>query len=195
MDLDESDDVVRRVFHDADCVMKNTYLSILCGSVSCVTRASRLDVLRSIVRERVDSEGLRPLAASIGVSVGQLRSLKSNRRVLSDTLESVSDALGLEIYIGPPRDTVAYVLDEGTIGWPSMVREESPPYDPGLESDGPAFRDVPDDDRRRVNSRLSGLVARLEAAWRAAAPHERDHIEAVIASVVELIAARGRRAR
>ena len=73
------------------------------GSVLHVTRSEGFGPLRSAVRSRVDQEGLRPLSARIGIPVGQLRSLIAERSVLSSTVESVVEALGLEFYVGPPR--------------------------------------------------------------------------------------------
>ena len=57
--------------------------------------------LRREVQRRVDSEGLRPLSASIGVPVGQLRSLISGRAATITTVESVASALGYELTIRP----------------------------------------------------------------------------------------------
>lgn len=63
--------------------------------------------LRAAVRACVEREGLRPLSKRTGIPVGQLRSLVQGRAPLSTTLESAASALGLEFYIGPPREPAA----------------------------------------------------------------------------------------
>ena len=85
-----------------------------------VTR-SGLDHLRSAVRLHVEREGLRPLSVRTGIPVGQLRSLMQGRAALSTTLERVSSALGLEFYVGPPREPASARARRGYEG--QSVRE------------------------------------------------------------------------
>lgn len=68
-----------------------------------VTHSDGVEYLRRIVRERIDSEGLRPLSLRTGVPLGQLRSLVQGRAARSTTLELIASVLGLEFYIGPAR--------------------------------------------------------------------------------------------
>jgi len=68
-----------------------------------VTPSDGVEYLRRIVRERIDSEGLRPLSLRTGVPLGQLRSLVQGRAARSTTLELIASVLGLEFYIGPAR--------------------------------------------------------------------------------------------
>ena len=96
-----------------------------------VTR-SRLDHLRSAVRQHVEREGLRPLSVRTGVPVGQLRSILQGRAALSTTLERVSSALGLEFYIGPPRNPESARVRRGYEG--RSVRER-----PAGEEAAPAW--------------------------------------------------------
>jgi len=67
-----------------------------------VTR-SGIESFREHIRERIKVEGLRPFAARIGVPVGHVRSLSTDRPAKSTTIESVVDALGLVIAIEKPR--------------------------------------------------------------------------------------------
>ena len=71
--------------------------------MSVVTRSSGVDYLRRIVRQRVETEGLRPFSLRTGIPIGQLRSLAQGRAARSTTLELISSVLGLELYIGPAR--------------------------------------------------------------------------------------------
>ena len=68
-----------------------------------MTRPGSVEYLRRIVRERIESEGLRPLSLRTGVPLGQLRSLVQGRAARSTTLELIASVLGLEFYIGPAR--------------------------------------------------------------------------------------------
>ena len=60
--------------------------------------------LRNEVEQLKTAEGLRPLANRLGVRIGQIRGILDGRAALHTTLEALSDALGWEFYIGPPRD-------------------------------------------------------------------------------------------
>ena len=59
--------------------------------------------LREAVRGHVERMGLRPFAQAFGVPVGQVRSVCDGRAARSDTIERLTGALGLELYVGPPR--------------------------------------------------------------------------------------------
>ena len=71
--------------------------------MSQVTRYG-IDYLRTAVRERIESEGLRPFSLRTGIPLGQLRSVVQGRAARSTTLESIASVLGLEFYIGPERE-------------------------------------------------------------------------------------------
>ena len=70
-----------------------------------MTRSPALRYLRRVVRERIEQMGLKPFAKMIRVPVGQVRSVRDGRAARSDTIERLTEALGLEHYIGPPRAT------------------------------------------------------------------------------------------
>ena len=71
--------------------------------VSVVTHFDGIDYLRRTVRQRVETQGLRPFSLRTGIPLGQLRSLIQGRDARSTTIELIASALGLEIYIGPAR--------------------------------------------------------------------------------------------
>ncbi len=71
--------------------------------VSNITLPDGLDYLRRVVRQRIETEGLRPLSVRTGVPVGQLRSVVEGRAARSTTLALIASVLGLEFYIGPVR--------------------------------------------------------------------------------------------
>ena len=62
-----------------------------------------LDQLQDAVERQIESEGLRPFAKRIGVPLGQVRGAQEGRNLSSDTIQKLTDKLGLEYYIGPPR--------------------------------------------------------------------------------------------
>ena len=72
-----------------------------------MTRYKALDALRKEVQRRIEAEGLRPLAARLDLPIGQLRSLSEGRSARGVTIAAASEALGLEFYVGPPRDPVS----------------------------------------------------------------------------------------
>ncbi len=76
--------------------------SLFSPIVSRMTPSATL-TFRDAVRECIETEGLRPLSERTGIPVGQIRSIRDGRAALSTTIERVSEALGLEFYIGPPR--------------------------------------------------------------------------------------------
>lgn len=49
--------------------------------------------------------GLRPYARTLGVPIGILRSIQAERDTPYSSLKALSEALNLEFYIGPKRDT------------------------------------------------------------------------------------------
>ncbi|SHL49280.1 Peptidase S24-like [Roseovarius marisflavi] len=58
-----------------------------------------------MIKEGIKEKGLRPYARDLGVSVGVLRSIQSGRDTPYSSLKDLARALGLEFYIGPPRET------------------------------------------------------------------------------------------
>ena len=67
-----------------------------------------LEALQSVVRKQVEVEGLRKLAARLeGVEVGQIRSIRDGRDPKGSTMLALCRALGLEFYVGPPREEAA----------------------------------------------------------------------------------------
>ena len=59
-----------------------------------------IDALVQLVRQQIDTEGLRPVARRTGIPVGQLRSFVRGRASWLTTLESVARAMGLQVVIG-----------------------------------------------------------------------------------------------
>jgi phage repressor protein C with HTH and peptisase S24 domain len=57
-----------------------------------------------MVRAGIEEHGLRPYARALGVPIGVLRSVQAGRDTPYSNLKALSDALGLEFYIGPPRE-------------------------------------------------------------------------------------------
>ncbi len=70
--------------------------------MSPVTRYG-VDYLRQAVRQRIETEGLRPFSLRTGIPLGQLRSVIQGRAARSTTLELIASVLELEFYIGPAR--------------------------------------------------------------------------------------------
>ena len=68
-----------------------------------------LNTLCEIVSDRVDAEGLRPLANRLGLDVGAIRGVMQCRNLTHDTIEALAGSLGLEFYIGPPRQGGGFV--------------------------------------------------------------------------------------
>lgn len=69
-----------------------------------MTRFGTDAVFDKVARE-VDSLGLRPFARKAGLPVGVIRSAKDRRDISHENMSALCDALGLELYIGPPRTT------------------------------------------------------------------------------------------
>ena len=59
-----------------------------------------IDALVQLVRQQIDTEGLRPVAKRTGIPIGQLRSFVQGRASRLTTLESVARAMGLQVVIG-----------------------------------------------------------------------------------------------
>lgn len=108
-----------------------------------VSRMTRFgsDAIYAGVAEEVDSLGLRPAARKLGVSVGVVRSALARRELGHSNLSALSGALGLDFYIGPPRDhapatmidgdefdTVALYEAEGAAG-DGIYNFDAPPID------------------------------------------------------------------
>ena len=64
-----------------------------------------LEHLQAAVEQQIASEGLRPFAKRFGVPLGQVRGAQEGRNLSSDTISQLTEKLGLEFYIGPPRKT------------------------------------------------------------------------------------------
>jgi len=64
------------------------------------------EFLRDHLRDQIREKGLRPLSSELGVPFGNIRSIVDGRATLTTTLDELCRALGLEFYIGPPRDAV-----------------------------------------------------------------------------------------
>lgn len=61
--------------------------------------------LFAMIKEGIREKGLRPYARDLGVPIGVLRSVQTGRDTPYSSLKELSRALGLEFYIGPPRET------------------------------------------------------------------------------------------
>ena len=59
-----------------------------------------IDALVQLVRQQIDTEGLRPVAKRTGIPVGQLRSFVQGRASQHTTLQSIASAMGLQVVIG-----------------------------------------------------------------------------------------------
>ena len=120
---------------------------------------SGTDQLREYLSKRIEIEGLRPLAARLNVPVGNLRSICDGRATLSTTLDAICGPLGLEFYIGPPRQGSDSAVAEppdwtilgdreaphrgvarcGVSGWGKDVPERDPMPLPEAADDPEAF--------------------------------------------------------
>lgn len=59
--------------------------------------------LQQTVLGHIEEEGLRPFAARIGVPLSVVRSAQNGRNLTADSLSLLTNALGLEFYVGTPR--------------------------------------------------------------------------------------------
>ena len=58
-----------------------------------------IGALIQLVRQQIDTEGLRPLAKRTGIPVGQLRSFIQGRASQHTTVQSIASAMGLRLFI------------------------------------------------------------------------------------------------
>ena len=67
-----------------------------------------------VVRQRVETEGLRPFAVRTGIPLGQLRSVVQGRAALSTTLQAIAAVMGMRLFVRPmnPGDARAPPLPE-----------------------------------------------------------------------------------
>ena len=72
--------------------------------VSKMTSSEPLDSLREAVQRHVDREGLTVWSSRVGVPLGQVRGICDGRLSRGDTIIRLCEALGLEFYVGPPRE-------------------------------------------------------------------------------------------
>ena len=63
-----------------------------------------VDSLVEAVRQRIQTEGLRPFALRTGIPLGQLRSVVQGRASRYTTLESIAAVMGMRLFIGPAED-------------------------------------------------------------------------------------------
>ena len=124
---------------------------------------------RAAVRARLESDGLHPLAARTGVAIGRIRSVSAGRDPHGSTISALCRALGLELYIGPPRRNPKSANE----GVDSQIR-------------GPGTGDVePIRDRH-----LTELLARLADGWEMSDTGERERLAAAIAASLDLAGAK-----
>lgn len=60
-----------------------------------------VDTLVQAVRQRIETEGLRPFAMRTGIPLGQLRSVVQGRASRYTTLQAIASVLGMRLFIGP----------------------------------------------------------------------------------------------
>ena len=145
--------------------------------VSAMTR-SAMEFLRHEVERRIARDGLRPLSRSADIPLEQLRSMLNGRASRSTTIEKVTEALGLEFYIGPPRDakdgpsvpravTAFLDLPEDADGYSVVkaIRER-------LKQEAGQDRVRPIDER--IEKKLDALTARLPPPADPAGPSGED---------------------
>ena len=66
-----------------------------------VVTLQNVDSLVEAVRQRIQTEGLRPFALRTGIPLGQLRSVVQGRASRYTTLESIAAVMGMQLFIGP----------------------------------------------------------------------------------------------
>ncbi len=96
------------VSHKTQCVKCD-----LCY-VSHMTRFG-IEAIYDLVKAGVAEHGVRPFARKLDMPIGVIRSAEAGRDLSASSLSTLSNALGLEFYIGPPRETApaaVTVLDE-----------------------------------------------------------------------------------
>ena len=60
-----------------------------------------VDGLVRAVRQRIETEGLRPFATRTGIPLGQLRSVVRGRAARYTTLQSIASVMGMQLFVGP----------------------------------------------------------------------------------------------
>ena len=93
-----------------------------------MTQGAAVAYLREIMRDRVESEGLRTFAAGRSLPLGQVRGLLGGQSVLSTTIEAACEALDLELYIGPPRDAGAAAPEDEAPEQPEQHPDAPPTW-------------------------------------------------------------------
>ncbi len=71
--------------------------------------------------------GLRKFASQSGIPLGKIRSILAGRDPLTSTTAQIADALGLELYIGPPRATPQSSVAEEQASYRPTIKEQTPP--------------------------------------------------------------------
>ena len=58
-----------------------------------------IGALVQLVRQQIDTEGLRPVAKRTGIPLGQLRSFVQGRASQLTTLQSIASAMGMQVFV------------------------------------------------------------------------------------------------
>ena len=116
--------------------------------------------LQRIVQQRVDAEGLGPLARRTGLGIGQIRSICAGRAPLITTVSQACDALGYELVIRP-RGAVSdtspdFSSSVSPIGETDLKKKSAAEIPPP----GSAWEPVPD---RGIAEILAALADEYEA--------------------------------
>ena len=76
------------------------------GIVRYVLRMTRFepDIIYDAVQKGIQDKGLRPFARETGMPIGVIRSAGKRADLSAKNLAKLAEALGLEFYIGPPRE-------------------------------------------------------------------------------------------
>ena len=70
-----------------------------------IVTLQNVDSLVEAVRQRIQTEGLRPFALRTGIPLGQLRSVVQGRASRYTTLESIAAVMGMRLFIGPAAES------------------------------------------------------------------------------------------
>ena len=54
-----------------------------------------------VVRQRIETEGLRPFSMRTGIPLGQLRSVVQGRAARYTTLQSIASVMGMRLFVAP----------------------------------------------------------------------------------------------
>ena len=60
-----------------------------------------VDAFVQVVRQRIETEGLRPFSMRTGIPLGQLRSVVQGRAARYTTLQSIASVMGMRLFIAP----------------------------------------------------------------------------------------------